>query len=319
MSGSLGPREPREPFGLCSRASLEAGESMSGTAPVARSWLVIEQPGAYGRDALTQSYLPAEVARHVSSFVTDGPIRPLLVRRNPGRRHEESEPVSSRDRSGGRRVWWSGSGAELWSLPFEDARELLDLALAPLAAGRPDLVHPAANLVPEPMLLLCTNGARDRCCAVRTRPIATALLADPDRRDRVWECSHLGGHRFAPTAVQLPHGWVHGRLDPESAGRVLDEAAHGLLPLDTARGWSALPPPAQAADLAVRRHLDLRTLAGLVVQPVEGEDDSIWSVCPPDERRLRVRVTRQPVPVRPDSCGDEPTAGEQWHASVLDA
>ncbi|HEU5385864.1 MAG TPA: sucrase ferredoxin [Streptosporangiaceae bacterium] len=49
------------------------------------------------------------------------------------------------------------------------------------------------------MALVCTNGKRDRCCAVRGRPVAAAI-ADATGWD-TWESSHLGGHRFAATAL----------------------------------------------------------------------------------------------------------------------
>ena len=41
------------------------------------------------------------------------------------------------------------------------------------------------------MVLVCTHGTRDACCAVRGRPIVAALArALPEQ---VWECTHLGG------------------------------------------------------------------------------------------------------------------------------
>ncbi|MDP3971987.1 MAG: sucrase ferredoxin [Candidatus Nanopelagicales bacterium] len=319
MATNPADNRPRpEPGGLCSRFSIEVGEQLAGTAPLARAWVVVEQPGAYGRDALVESYLPADVARHVSSFKADGQVRPLLVRRNAGRAHRGERSLAA----GGpqiRRAWWCRAdpgSAALWSLPFTDPQELLALDLAKLAAGRPDLVHPDAVPDPEPMLLVCTNGARDRCCAIRTRPIAAALFADPDRAERVWECSHLGGHRFAPTAVQLPHGWVHGRLDLTTACQVLDAARRGQLALETARGWSALNPPAQAADLAVRRQFGLDTLDGLDVKQSTG-DPNEWLVFAPGHEPARVRVFSEPVRAHPDSCGSDPTLDEQWKAEIL--
>jgi hypothetical protein len=51
------------------------------------------------------------------------------------------------------------------------------------------------------MLLVCTNGRRDVCCALwgqRFYAAAAALLPN------VWQTTHLGGHRFAATAVSLP-------------------------------------------------------------------------------------------------------------------
>ena len=62
---------------------------------------------------------------------------------------------------------------------------------------------------------MCTNARRDVCCAVRGRPVA--LEAAAARPGQVWECSHTGGHRFAPTAVVLPHGQTWARLTPELA------------------------------------------------------------------------------------------------------
>ena len=56
-------------------------------------------------------------------------------------------------------------------------------------------IVPSPALEPEPMLLVCTHGVHDTCCAVRGRPVAAALA----RRwpEATWECSHVGGDRFA--------------------------------------------------------------------------------------------------------------------------
>ncbi|MFF9667034.1 sucrase ferredoxin, partial [Streptomyces althioticus] len=43
----------------------------------------------------------------------------------------------------------------------------------------------------------------------------------------VWEVTHLGGHRFAPTMLVLPYGYAYGRLTPESAKDVLAATAAG--------------------------------------------------------------------------------------------
>ena len=39
-----------------------------------------------------------------------------------------------------------------------------------------------------------------------------ALLAERDP-DAVWECSHIGGDRFAATMLLFPHGINYGRAD----------------------------------------------------------------------------------------------------------
>ena len=61
---------------------------------------------------------------------------------------------------------------------------------------------------------MCTNGRRDRCCALLGRPLAAEIVAAG--HSEVWEVTHLGGHRFSPTMLVLPHGYAYGRLTAET-------------------------------------------------------------------------------------------------------
>ncbi|MDJ0401814.1 sucrase ferredoxin, partial [Rhodococcus rhodochrous] len=67
----------------------------------------------------------------------------------------------------------------------------------------------------DPSALVCAHGKRDRCCAVRGRPIAAALTAAFGQD--VWECSHTGGHRVAPSMIMLPTGYTSGRGDEDDS------------------------------------------------------------------------------------------------------
>ena len=57
----------------------------------------------------------------------------------------------------------------------------------------------------HPLLLVCTHGIRDRCCARYGQELCRNLhgLA-PD--GWVWQASHVGGDRFAGNLVVLPEG-----------------------------------------------------------------------------------------------------------------
>jgi len=116
-----------------------------------------------------------------------------------------------------------------------------------------DLVEARERLVGDierrgeqrPLLLVCVHGRREVCCAVRGRPVAQALAARWP--GQTWECSHLGGDRFAPNVLVVPDGTTYGRLDERQAVRVVD--AHLRAEVDTRylRGSSADPPVTQAA------------------------------------------------------------------------
>ncbi len=115
---------------------------------------------------------------------------------------------------------------------------------------------------PDPLVLVCTNGRHDACCATFGRPLARDLRQH-DRRDEVWECSHIGGDRFAANLVILPEGLYFGRCDTAAAERVIEDYQHGAIHLDNYRGRSVLGFYEQAAEYFVRRELGLMSIEAI--------------------------------------------------------
>jgi len=256
----------------CSVLSSAIKEPIEGSAPRARAWLVLEQAGPYGFSALSQSHLPQPVTSALAATSTTNGTTILLARaaghHADDHGHLERDPLL-------RRFWFAHTapgGVRMRSGVINDD-ELLrpDLDDVLIAASRGEL--PAwGSRVDDPLLLVCTNGRRDICCALAGRPILQALLADSSHSARVLEVSHLGGHRFAPTAVLLPSGHAFGRLTVAAAQEVLDSALEGRLgALDHHRGRTALAQPAQAAEHAVRRAFGIEGLDVLdALRRVEG-------------------------------------------------
>jgi hypothetical protein len=168
---------------------------------------------------------------------------------------------------------------------------------------------------------VCTNAKRDVCCAVRGRPVALGAAAE--RPGRVWECSHTGGHRFAPTGVLLPHGQTLARLDAARAVEVVDRAAQGELPLGAIgsaydRGRSPLEPAGQVAESFVRTELGETGLTALAtgLEPV-GDDTWVATVRHRDGRRWQVDVRRvEGEPELPASCGKAAGPTVTWNLSL---
>jgi hypothetical protein len=144
--------------------------------------------------------------------------------------------------------------------------------------------------------LVCTNGARDPCCAIRGPAVAQAL--ERVRPGQVYECSHLGGHRFAANLLVLPDGLCFGRLDARSAPTLADELEAGRLPLEHFRGRTAYEPGQQAAEILVRRRLELAGIDDLTL--VEGATFALA-----DGRLVTARLEAEQLPPRRVSCRDE--------------
>ena len=150
-------------------------------------------------------------------------------------------------------------------------------------------------------MLICAHGRRDVCCAVRGRALA-ATVAETDPAGGIWESSHLGGHRFAPTALVLPTGYAYGRLDVGTALDACKSAGIGEVGPAGCRGHVGLDPAAQVAELAVREHTGVRGADELLVRPGEGAGPI--EVVHRDGRRWSVDVRADSgAGARPSSCG----------------
>jgi hypothetical protein len=158
----------------------------------------------------------------------------------------------------------------------------------------------------ERMWLVCTNGKRDACCAQEGVPVARALAAA--RPHETWECSHLGGHRFAANVALVPHGLSFGRVGAADAVDLVERVEAGDLPLEHLRGRMALSPPAQAAVIAAREAGAATGLAPLDVR-LEGAIATVDV--------LRFELSEEPLPPRPVSCGVEPEPLTTWRARAI--
>ena len=279
----------------CSAFSADLAEPQSGTAATAKAWVCLEQPGPWGPDALLESHLDRELGAELIRRSTGTGVRVLLIRR-PGTHPDRHVPQR-------RRVYLASCapGASwLERADLADPAELLELDFTALGQGRSTgFGTPEAG----PLLLVCTNGKRDVCCALYGRPI----VADLSTRhgDAVWECTHTGGHRFSPTGVLLPSGYLYGRLDTGFAEGLL--AARDVV-LDRCRGRSYWSKVGQVAEVAVRARLGERGDV-LRVEPERQRDETTWTVLVrhDDGREWQVGVAARSLPpARPTSCGKEP-------------
>lgn len=287
---------PALPDTACSVLSRTLNEPLAGTAATATTWLCLEQPGPWGRDALRDSHLDPAVGAELADRAAGTGVRIVLIRR-PGRHPDRHTPRPARvylaHTAPGRTALRASTVAE--------AKHLLDFDFAAWGAGDIGGFGAAQD---GPLLLVCTNGRRDVCCAVLGRPIAEGLAAD--HGEAVWEATHLGGHRFAPTALLLPTGYAYGALDTDFAHDLLSRPD---VAVDRCRGRSTWAAPGQVAELAIRDHLQAYGADDLIIGAAERGADGNWlvPVTHRDGRAWQVAVSEREGPVaRPASCGATP-------------
>ncbi len=248
---------------ICAQQSLDVGEPLFGTAiSGVERWLLLEHDGQWDRDALASEGLPTAARAHLDAFLRAHPdTRFQLIR---DERSEQTRRLFAVQSSEGRYF------TRRFDLATLEDLERLDLAS--LFGEAP----PAHTEDHTPIVLVCTHGRRDPCCARFGVPVYRELAKDcgRDGSPQIFQTTHVGGHRFAANIVLLPHGYHFGRLDVAAARRVVRGYSQGrLTDLDRLRGRSCYPAEVQAAEFWLRQGAGRYGLGGLELRRHEASGE----------------------------------------------
>jgi hypothetical protein len=279
----------------CSVLGEQLGEDLAASAPKARRFLLLEQCGPWrGRNAVISSDLDVGLARELLAAADEAGIKVHLIRRSARRAAHDERVCFLADTR--RDAPWVERHV------LRDPRDVLSLDLR---EREPEVRWE------EPVYAVCTHGKRDQCCATRGRPLARALRAV--RPEQTWEIGHIGGHRFAATFLAFPHGLAFGRVPAAAGPGIVAGLEAGEIALEHLRGRAGEGWAAQAADVLVRRRLDLRGVGDVVVDAVEESVVTLRTAA----GAFRAVVARREAEPRPISCGDEPESVPAYELSEL--
>jgi hypothetical protein len=200
------------------------------TAPPPRRWLLLEHPGPWGPHGLWD-VATHDVAHDLLTDAAAANARVLLIR-GPGRRRIRGWRWYVADTTPGAEILVRGEFGQLG-----DMRAV-------------DLTSPPGSRVNEALYLVCTHSRHDPCCAIRGRPLADAMSRL--RPLFAWECTHVGGDRFAGNVVVLPYGLYYGHLFPYDGAAVIRATEAGRIVLAKFRGRAGWTPVEQAGEHGYR-------------------------------------------------------------------
>jgi hypothetical protein len=246
---------PPQPF--CSDISRENDEPLGATASRIDRWLLVEYRGLWSSDALVGSGLSDQIKARLRELRAIHPrTRLLLIRRPDRRRHPTLAVYVADSREGQERL------GRLDIAHHEELRRLDPWTVA--------------TQIDEPLFLACTHGKHDPCCARYGRPLFEGL-SEQLGAESAWQCTHVGGDRFAANAVCLPHGVYYGRVDRDDVPLLVDEYLAGRISLAHYRGRSCWPFAVQAAERRIRTEEGLTALDDLSLDRVEQAGER-WTV-----------------------------------------
>lgn len=249
---------------FCAALSQQVREDLIGTASIFETYVLIESPPPWAANALESKQLPDNLKCLIQEIQTAKlSVRFLLIAADSVR--AKRQVIILRQLAGRSKGY---SAQEFQVSHLNQAAPLIRQSLA------------AATLVGAEStyrdwvyrdLLVCTHGSHDKCCAKFGYPFYRQLvdtvrqLALPNLR--VWQVSHIGGHRFAPTLIDFPDGRYYGALNQAAALAILQRQGELSQIQQTYRGWGKLPKLAQILE----RELLLKQGWSWFEQAVEAE------------------------------------------------
>jgi hypothetical protein len=172
---------------FCSHMSRAVGEQLFGTCVRVDLWLLLEYNQPWGAQAFEESDLPDTAKDWLSHQLETIPNSRLhfIKQRSVLETHDIVFYVASAHET----------HPAMFRFHLDSYDELTTLDASAILAGE------LTKATDEKLLLVCTNGRRDCCCALHGTSVYNACVRRLGDGISIWQTTHSGGHRRRDHAV----------------------------------------------------------------------------------------------------------------------
>ncbi|MBW4565294.1 MAG: sucrase ferredoxin [Mojavia pulchra JT2-VF2] len=229
---------------FCSDYSRQTGEDVIGSATNYETYVLVECPPPWKSPAFDSKWVPHNLKLLVEEVTrTKLPIKFLLIANDLSHKVDQTTLLIYQKQSG------LSQGYRKHEFKLATIDQVAAIVKKFLWGSTPDY-EKETSITRE--ILVCTHGSHDKCCARHGNPFyfhAQNTISDLGLDNvRIWKSSHFGGHRFAPTIIDLPEGRYYGILDQDSFKSILTRTGDIQCLNKIYRGWGILPTPIQILE-----------------------------------------------------------------------
>ena len=261
---------------------MQAKEEIYGTASRVDVWFLLEYTRPWAVQAFTGSDLPEPVRDRLGGYLNAIPhARILFIKQQPRLATQLAFYVVISDELRPR----------LYEFQLSTYEDVLALDIPAIVAGSPEYQRYVRE---DPLFLVCTHGTHDKCCAKFGLPMYKELAKYEG--SSVWQCSHVGGDRFAANVVCMPHGIYYGHIVASEIATVVEEYRRQRIYLEKYRGRSCYSFAEQAGDYLLRAETGIRELSGFRLVGTDCADQKDWTfrfLSTADDRTHVVHIFRE--------------------------
>ncbi|WP_341525265.1 sucrase ferredoxin [Nostoc sp. UHCC 0302] len=229
---------------FCSDYSRQTGEDIIGSATNYQTYVLVECPPPWMSEAFNSKWVPRNLRILVEEVKRAKlPIRFLLIANDSSHKVDDTTVLIYQRQEG----LSNGYRKQEFKLAnIEQVAAVVQKWLSGISSAS------EVNTSETRDILVCTHGSHDKCCAKYGNPFyfnAIATISDLYLDNvRIWKSSHFGGHRFAPTIIDLPEGRYYGVLEQDSLKAILTRTGDIQCLNKIYRGWGILPTALQILE-----------------------------------------------------------------------
>ena len=305
----------------CAEESRAVSETLAGTFKPADTFFLIESSlpdyGGWNGEAVKSAATGGPFARILAHLQSVSRAKVLFIRRPQSQAKNVYIGLTNQARP------------KLYHTALADYADLLQLDIGSLAADATPRINERALDEIDELYTVCTNGRHDPCCAAHGTPVYHELVAQAGEQ-RVWQTTHIGGHRLAATLIAFPQGIVYGHVDPPDVEAIISNQRAGYLLTHKYRGRGAYAghaldaaahQAAAAAEAVIRERQRQYRLDDLQLHEVQdlGAGRQRVAFLDADGGLHCAVVTSGWSAPRLTSCGDAPKPMPQHEVVVLAA
>ncbi|MGB7443812.1 MAG: sucrase ferredoxin [Coleofasciculaceae cyanobacterium] len=230
----------------CAEASRKLGEDIVGSGTNHQTYVLVEYPTPWAANALESEGLPDNLKSLIAQVEqSKRSVRFLLINDNQTRKKKSRKVLIYEKKEKG---LIKGYGKQEFEV--ENIDQVAEVVSKGLSKGTK---HFETDSNKTRDILVCTHGNHDLCCGKYGAPFYNQALITLSELSlgnnvRMWRASHFGGHRFAPTMIDLPEGRYYGVLDQESFKSIITRSGDVSCLKKVYRGWGILPTQIQALE-----------------------------------------------------------------------
>ncbi len=230
---------------FCSDNSRTAGEDIIGCVANHQTYVLIECPTPWASEAFQSRWVPENLRTLVEEAKRAKlPIKFLLIANHLSHKSDSTTLLIYQQQEG------LINALSKREYKLENIQQAAIVIKKFLLGKNSENYELNTNSTRD--ILICTHGSHDKCCSRYGNPFhfhATNAVADLNLDNvRIWRSSHFGGHRFAPTCIDLPETRYYGNLNQDLFQSILTRTGDIKSLQKVYRGWGILPSSIQVME-----------------------------------------------------------------------